>query len=372
MNITIRPLHLDSETDLIQFQAVERACDEHDYGASSDPTLAQIRARMESSEYWENSFYLAIDEPVEGGEMAVGFAVINLPLKENLDQVWAFWTVHPAYRGRGIGTALLEQVIRPALRESSRSVVATYGLVPADGDADDPSAPPNRLAARLGIERKTMSICRTLDLHPSAQLLEELEAKAAEKLEGYQVLVWEGDIPEEHLAGYGQLLRQLDLDDPDEDFENEPADYTPERLRHQEERLRARGMRTIIAVAQAPSGELVGNSVIEWHAGEGTTLAFQENTLVMPKHRGHRLGLALKVAAHQALARRAPHLRRIVTWNSHVNPWMIAINEQLGYEVACREIAYQGRPILDGPPLDTPAQATEDGAHEQRQHPAAL
>jgi hypothetical protein len=27
-----------------------------------------------------------------------------------------------------------------------------------------------------------------------------------------------------------------------------------------------------------------------------------------------------------------------------VNPWMIGINEQLGYEVAFREIGYQGRP----------------------------
>jgi hypothetical protein len=62
---------------------------------------------------------------------------------------------------------------------------------------------------------------------------------------------------------------------------------------------------------------------------------------VFEAHRGHRLGLALKLATHRRLAEDFPEVRRIVTWNSHVNPWMIHVNEQLGYEIAYREVTYQ-------------------------------
>src|SRR5690625_7019481 len=37
-----------------------------------------------------------------------------------------------------------------------------------------------------------------------------------------------------------------------------------------------------------------------------------------------------KVTTHRMLADHAPQLRRLATWNSHVNPWMIRINEDLG------------------------------------------
>lgn len=346
MHITIRPLNPTSDIDLEQLQAIEVATSEHLYGASERPSIEQLRVTLAQTEYRRLSYWLAIGEPYEGGEIAVGYAQTILPLTENLGQQWAHIEVHPAHRGQGVGTLLLDEAVMPAVRASGRRVVASWGVVPAGEDADDPSAPANRLAARLGIGRRSLAICRTLDLHPEPDLLADLEAQALEKLGEYRVLVWQRGIPEEHLAGYGRLMHQLDLDDPDEDFENEAADYTPERLRHQEQRLHAKGERAIIAVAQAPSGELVGNSVIEWHTGARTTLARQENTLVMPEHRGHRLGLALKAAAHRALAEEAPGLTRIVTWNSHVNPWMIAINEQLGYEAAYQEVAYQGEPRL--------------------------
>src|SRR5699024_1205002 len=111
-----------------------------------------------------------------------------------------------------------------------------------------------------------------------------------------------------------------------------------------ERRSREQGVARITAVAVAPDGSFVGNSEIHVHIAPESTLGWQENTLVMPDHRGHRLGLALKVATHRQLRERAPQLRCLVTWNSHVNPWMIEINEKLGYEMACPELVLQGRP----------------------------
>ena len=57
-------------------------------------------------------------------------------------------------------------------------------------------------------------------------------------------------------------------------------------------------------------------------------------TVVRPEHRGHRLGLAVKIANVEELAQRAPDVRLIVTGNASANAPMIAVNEMMGFEVA--------------------------------------
>jgi hypothetical protein len=63
---------------------------------------------------------------------------------------------------------------------------------------------------------------------------------------------------------------------------------------------------------------------------------FQGGTLVVPAHRGHRLGLAVKVANQRALAGRFPQLEWIITGNADVNAHMNAINDRLGFRVVER------------------------------------
>jgi hypothetical protein len=69
---------------------------------------------------------------------------------------------------------------------------------------------------------------------------------------------------------------------------------------------------------------------------------FQELTAVARPHRGHRLGLRLKLAMLDRLALQEPQLTRIMTGNTAGNDHMIAINEQLGFRVLdrwpCREL----------------------------------
>ena len=60
----------------------------------------------------------------------------------------------------------------------------------------------------------------------------------------------------------------------------------------------------------------------------------QGNTVVARPHRGHRLGVLVKAALTQWLADAEPGVRKVVTYNSAANPHMIAINEELGYEVS--------------------------------------
>ncbi|WP_156253209.1 GNAT family N-acetyltransferase [Pseudactinotalea terrae] len=342
MNVTVRPLDVSSDRELAQYQLFEEACAAALFGGVESYSVEQTRARLAPNRFWDLGHWVA----VTGDDRIVGYVGTFVPLNENLDAVHVEMSVHPEHRGQGVATALVTEALIPAIRATGRSLITGYGAIPAEGDPDDPQLPANRVARALGVDRKNVAVCRVLDLPLAESLLDDLAAQAAEKLGDYRVISFDDAVPEEYLPAYGALLRQLDLDDPDEDVEHEAPEYTPERIRLAEQRRRDSGKRSLIAVAVAPDGTFAGNSVVEFHSGEGTTMGWQENTLVMPEHRGHRLGLALKVATHRRLAQEAPGLRSLVTWNSHVNPWMIAINEQLGYRVAHREIAYQGRPAL--------------------------
>ena len=57
----------------------------------------------------------------------------------------------------------------------------------------------------------------------------------------------------------------------------------------------------------------------------------QTDTLVLREHRGHALGLALKVANLRALQREKPDVAAVRTWNADTNVHMIAINARLGF-----------------------------------------
>src|SRR5699024_4228559 len=129
------------------------------------------RASLADTPYWRIRCWVAVGEPMEGGEMIVGRATVFLPQQDNLETVSVDLSVHPAHRGRGIGTSLVQEALVPAIRESGRSLVEAYGQISADGDPDDPADPVNRLARRLGISRKNLAVCRTLALPLADELL---------------------------------------------------------------------------------------------------------------------------------------------------------------------------------------------------------
>ena len=55
--------------------------------------------------------------------------------------------------------------------------------------------------------------------------------------------------------------------------------------------------------------------------------------MVTPAHRGHRLGLAMKLATHRALRATYPECELVITSNADVNQRMNDINEAMGYRV---------------------------------------
>ena len=69
-------------------------------------------------------------------------------------------------------------------------------------------------------------------------------------------------------------------------------------------------------------------------AKPGEDLAFQFMTVVAPEHRGHRLGILIKIANLQQVHQHEQPPRRICTWNGETNAEMVRVNEELGFVVA--------------------------------------
>jgi hypothetical protein len=65
----------------------------------------------------------------------------------------------------------------------------------------------------------------------------------------------------------------------------------------------------------------------------------------MREHRGHGLGLAMKLANLWAVVERHPGVRTISTWNAEENAPMITVNEEMGFEVMAHA-AYWRREIM--------------------------
>lgn len=57
----------------------------------------------------------------------------------------------------------------------------------------------------------------------------------------------------------------------------------------------------------------------------------RDDTLVMPGHRGHRLGLALKLATYAVVAAEHPERTTMHTWMDPENHAMAATNRAFGY-----------------------------------------
>ena len=70
-------------------------------------------------------------------------------------------------------------------------------------------------------------------------------------------------------------------------------------------------------------------------------VGLQADTAVSRAHRGHRLGLLLKIDMMRWLAEAEPQLEVLETWNNADNRFMISVNEALGYRLSETYATYE-------------------------------
>jgi hypothetical protein len=126
------------------------------------------------------------------------------------------------------------------------------------------------------------------------------------------------------------------------DLDLEDGEWTVERLRAAERRAAEIGQAKLLAAAISPEGRLVGCTDIRLNTASPRVGSIAL-TMVMPEARGHRLGLAMKLASHRALRAEFDACELVVTTNADVNEHMNAINEAMGYRLVEQMLEYQKR-----------------------------
>lgn len=263
-----------------------------------------------------------------GDRVAVA-GLLELPLLTNLDTASVGVHTVPELRRRGLGSAVLEHLEDEARSEGRRILNAETSWPYAAGPSGAGHPGPEFLLAR-GFGLGLGDVHRVLDLPVAEELLDELEAQAAPHHAAYSLRSWVGPVPEELLTSWAALVATLATEAPTGELEIEDDSPDPAVVREAEALTARQGRTKINTVALDAAGEVVAytDAATTVHEPER---AFQWGTLVRHDHRGHRLGLAVKVANLRLLQARRPDLRWMTTYNAEVNAHMIGVNELLGF-----------------------------------------
>jgi len=271
----------------------------------------------------------------------IGALQYSMPNKDNQHLLELELEVHPEHRRQGVGTALLEFTERRAAELGRDTILAFVPDSLDGGPRFDHSG--QHFAKARGYAVVDQEIHRRNDLTLVGEdELDRLYAQALEKAAGYKVVQWTDRCPDDVIDGYAALNERMYTDPPmGEDLDIRPAVYDAERIRNNEWVTSERGQSEFkTAVVHVKSGEVAGMSGLGVVPGEELH-AWQEDTIVEEKHRGHRLGMILKIANQRQLREYRPRIRYVHTWNAEVNDHMIAINEAMGYRALCRDLDVQ-------------------------------
>jgi GNAT superfamily N-acetyltransferase len=236
-----------------------------------------------------------------------------------------------AHRNLGIGSAVANHVEAIARAEGRSKLVSYFpspdspgaridaptgfGGVPADNDEV-------RFAVKHGFRLEQVERGSRLALPVTV---------AVEPPHDYRLHYWIDNTPPQWLEQMALLNTRMSTDAPTAGLD-EPEDVvTVERLLEQEAGI-ARSPRSYLyaAVEHIPTGVLAGFTTLSVPA-EPERSVNQYSTLVLTEHRGHRLGMLLKVANLDHLQRERPGHPSIITFNAEENRHMLDVNEAVGF-----------------------------------------
>jgi GNAT superfamily N-acetyltransferase len=266
----------------------------------------------------------------DGAGRLLGCVEVETPRQENLDLVWFDLRVDPPARHGGVGTALLGAVAEVAV-EVGRGLLMTgawHGspgvtFLKAHGFAQASVAAQRRLYPQR------------LPRDGDTEMLERARGASSD----YELRRIAGPLPDDMLE---PMLGAVDAinDAPLDDLWLEDDTFSVDRLRRYDAAQKAQRQRLYRIVAMAADGTPAGHTVVAVD-GLRPHLAEQHDTTVRPAHRGHRLGLRLKLEMLEWLRAAEPGLTHIDTWNQESNTHMIAVNDAIGCTVVGREAYFQ-------------------------------
>jgi len=272
----------------------------------------------------------------------VGRAVLSWSIAEGSKSSWVSAEVLSDYRRGGIGSALFDLVETLAL-ESGRPVLQSEFLhtCPSGGQrlpsptgiGDLPMADPGvQFLLRRGYRLEQTERFSFLDLPLDPPALERAY-RAALLTSGaeYRIHAWSGPTPSDRINDLVTLRTRMSTDEPFAGLDVDEEPWTVARLASADAAVQAgRQTRLTVAVEYLPTGRLIGFSDLAIPADRARP-AQQLDTLVLAEHRGHRLGMLLKLANLRALNDVEPLPPLIYTCNAEENRYMLSVNEAVGF-----------------------------------------
>jgi GNAT superfamily N-acetyltransferase len=336
----------DREGVFAGMMEVRNACEVAGYGIPEVAVAAEEMFPHYLDEHEPKRIFLArLDGGAEHGRI-IGRAVHETLLSDG-GTAWYDLQVLPEFQGRGIGRALAD-TLESLSRELEVTRLIAYAvsadapgerLIPPTGFGSVPAA--NRevrflIARGWTLEQVERGSRFPLPADPIA--LERLRTEAEAHAGDYRVFAWEGATPPELLEDMALLQTRMSTDAPQAGL-GQPEDvWTAERFAAKEALLLEGPMRLLTAVARhEPSGHLAGFTLLGAPRDVDRAVS-QWDTIVLREHRGHRLGMLLKVANLQFLQEVAPGHPSVLTWNAEENRPMLGVNEAVGFV----PIGYEG------------------------------
>lgn len=287
------------------------------------------------------------------GDRLVGVA--NVVWELDPDATTAFSTilgVSPEVRRRGIASRLLAALERTA-REAGKPTL----VLRADHRIDRPEPGAARLRAPMGdasiaadepaarfalAHGYTLGQLDRMSAMPvtgrAAEFRERLVGHEASS-PGYRLVTWHDRAPDELIDAMAHARERMSVDAPSGGIDYERETWDAERIRGEEQRALDAGRRTIITAAVPDDGAVAGYT--QFLLAPRKRVAFQDDTFVLADHRGHGLGMRMKLANLVELDRAAPERHRVITWNADENAHMLAINIALGFEPGAVDSSWQ-------------------------------
>ena len=264
------------------------------------------------------------------------------------DAAWLDVRVLPEFQGRGIGQALADRVEGLA-RDLGVTRMIHYGVSASGGDDQLEAAtgfgsvPRGNREVRFLLQRgwtleqveRGSRLSLPVDADDLARRLAEATAASGPD---YRVHEWRVPTPERWQQDLADLYTRMSIDAPQGELDEPEDTWTVERLVQREGGVADSAIALFTAaVEHVPSGRLVGFTQFKVPNAPGSVVS-QWDTIVLREHRGHRLGMLLKLANFDHLQRVSPGHASIVTWNAEENRHMLAVNEAVGFT----PIGYEG------------------------------
>ena len=242
------------------------------------------------------------------------------------------WLSTPSLPCAAVGTApRCWRTSSSAAVAEGRTLLNTETFYPGDAPADGAGHDNADFLTHRGYVFGLGDVHRRLELPAAPALLDRLASEAAPHHAAYQIahLAWTG------ARRAGRVVR---------DDQRQPDDRGADRRG----RARAGGRRRRRAARGGGTSSAAGTRALRRGRRRAPTApwsrfttvmttvhepgrGYQWGTVVDRAHRGHRLGIAVKVANLRALERTTRPCASSFTYNAEVNAHMVAINDAVGY-----------------------------------------